>query len=195
MNKSLLNILVGSTLALSLSGCFGDKTPQKEEPDFTCHQDGQRAPEWACNPYLEGSISALGIAETNAGNDYGMQRAEAIAEGRDSLANQLSVKVSTLLKSYKATTGSGKDGTFDKSTSKVSKQLASEMLSGSKAVKSWKSDKGTLYVLVGLSNEPVKAAIGKSIKTSYKNDKAMYQKFLAAQAQGELDAELERAGE
>lgn len=195
MNKSLLNILVGSTLALSLSGCFGDKAPIKTEPDFSCHQDGQRAPEWACNPYLEGSISALGIAEKNAGDDYGMQRAEAIAEGRDSLANQLSVKVSTLFKSYKGTTGSGADGTFDKSTSKVSKQLASEVLSGSKAVESWRSDKGTLYVLVGLSNEPVKAAMEKAVKTSYKSDKAMYQKFLASQAQGELDAELEKSGQ
>jgi hypothetical protein len=38
----------------------------------------------------------------------------------------------------------------------------------------------------------VKDLVGKSIKTSYGNDKAMYQKFLASQAQGELAKELEK---
>ena len=124
-----------------------------------------------------------------------MQRAEAIAEGRDALANQLSVKVSTMFKSYKATTGSSADATFDKANSKVSKQLASQTLQGSRGVESWKSQSGTLYVLVGLSNEPVKQQMEKAVKTSFKNDKAMYQKFLAAKADGELDAELEKAAE
>jgi len=31
-----------------------------------------------------------------------------------------------------------------------------------------------------------------AVQTSFKNDKAMYQKFLAAKADGELDAELEK---
>jgi hypothetical protein len=38
-------------------------------------------------------------------------------------------------------------------------------------------------------------AVEESIKTSFKNDKALYQKFLAEKAQGELDLELERLGE
>ena len=193
------NILLKSTLsalaAVMLTGCIPGQGPVKEEkPDFSCKQDGQLAPEWTCNPYLEGSIVALGVAQKNAGNDQGMQRAEAMAEGRDALANQLSVKVSTLFKSFKGSTGSGVDASFDKSTTKVSKQLASETLQGSRGVKTWKSDTGTMYILVGISNEPVKKAIDEAVKTSYKNDKAMYQKFLAAKADGELDKELEKAG-
>ena len=35
----------------------------------------------------------------------------------------------------------------------------------------------------------------KAIKTSFKNDNAMYQKFLAAKADGQLDTELEKAAE
>ena len=196
MKKNILKIASAAVIATILAGCTATQAPEKQaEPDFRCQQDGQLAPKWTCNPYLEGSITALGIAPKNAGNDYGMQRAEAIAEGRDALANQLSVKVSTLFKSFKATTGTGTDGTFDKATSKVSKQLASQTLSGSRGVESWKSNTGTLYVLVGLSNEPVKQQMEKAVKTSFKNDKAMYQKFLAAQAAGELDAELEKAAE
>ena len=195
MKKNLIKIASAAVIATVLSGCMGQAPEKQEEPDFRCKQDGQLAPKWTCNPYLEGSIVALGVAPNNAGNDLGMQRAEAIAEGRDALANQLSVKVSTMFKSYKATTGSSADATFDKANSKVSKQLASQTLQGSRGVESWKSQSGTLYVLVGLSNEPVKQQMEKAVKTSFKNDKAMYQKFLAAKADGELDAELEKAAE
>lgn len=196
MKINLLKITAAAIIATILSGCMGTKDPEKqEEPDFKCKQDGQLAPKWTCNPYLEGSIVALGVAPSNAGNDLGMQRAEAIAEGRDALVNQLSVKVSTMFKSYKATTGTGTEGTFDKANSKVSKQLASQTLEGSRGIESWRSNTGTMYILVGLSNEPIKIQMGKAVKTSFKNDKAMYQKFLAAKANGELDAELEKAAE
>ena len=196
MRRTVLKLVSATVMATVLAGCMGQNTPEKQaEPDFRCKQDGQLAPEWTCNPYLEGSIVALGIAQKNAGNDQSMQRAEAMAEGRDALANQLSVKVSTMLKSFKATTGSGADATFDKSTSKVSKQLASQTLQGSRGVKTWRSNTGTMYILVGVSNEPVKKAMESAVKTSFKNDKAMYQKFLAAKAQGDLDKELEKAAE
>jgi len=193
MKNMILKTTSAAILATVLAGCMGPTTP--EEPDFRCQQNGQLAPQWTCNPYLEGSIVALGVAPKNAGNDYGMQRTEAMASGRDALATQLSVKVSTMFKSYKATTGSGEDATFDKANSNVSKQLASQTLQGSKAVESWQSADGTLFLLVGLSNEPVKEQMENAVKTSFKNDKAMYQKFLAAKADGELDAELEKAAQ
>ena len=195
MKINLLKITSTTLLATLLTGCFGDKSPEiQDNADFRCKQDGQLAPKWTCNPYLEGSIVGLGVAPKNAGNDLGMQRAEAVAEGRDALVTQISVKVSNLFKSYKATTGAQAESTFDKANSKVSKQLASETLVGSRAVESWTSDNGTLYVLVGLNSEPVKQQMENTVKTSFKNDKAMYQKFLAAKAHGELDTELEKAG-
>jgi hypothetical protein len=195
MTKTIFKTASVALLATTIfTGCIGG-ADKPAEPDFRCKQDGQLAKEWTCNPYREGAVVALGIAPKNAGNDYSMQMAEAMAEGRDALANQLSVKVDTLFKSFKATTGSGTDATFDKSTSKVSKQLASQTLQGSRALDTWKSNNGTLYVLVGISNEPVKNAIEDAVKTSYKNDKAMYQKFLASKAEGDLDRELEKAAQ
>lgn len=197
MNKYIKSSILAVTTASLLTGCMGMMGGKQaaEEPDFRCKQDGQLAPKWTCNPYKEGAIVALGIAPQNAGNDYSMQMAEAMAEGRDSLANQISVKVSTLFKSFKATTGAGVDATYDKATSKVSKQLASETLSGSRAIETWKSGAGNLYVLVGVSNEPVKEKMEDAIKTSYKNDKALYQEFKAYKAQGDLDKELEKAAQ
>jgi membrane-bound lytic murein transglycosylase len=193
MKKTILKLVTAATMAALLTACTAQ--PEEAEADFRCKQNGQLAPKWTCNPYLEGSIVALGVAPKNAGNDYGMQRTEAMSSARDELTRQLSVKVSNLFKSFKATTGSGTDATFDKSNSDVSKQLASQTLQGSKAVESWQSDEGTLYLLVGLNTGAVKEDMGEAVKTSFKNDKAMYQKFLAAKADGELDAELEKAAE
>ena len=48
--------------------------------------------------------------------------------------------------------------------------------------------------MVGINTEEVKNKMEDAVKTSFKNDKAMYQKFLAEKANGELAAELEKAG-
>ena len=196
--KSVLSLAVVVTI---FSGCGKEApTPQTkaqagESEDFRCKQDGVLAPKWTCDPYVEGAIAAVGIAKRNAGNDKSMQRSEAMADGRDALAAQISIKVSNLFKSYKGTTGSGDAATFDASSSKVSKQLASETLAGSKSIDSWTSPKtGELYLLVTISNEPVKKGMDEAVKTSFGNDQAMYQQFLAQKANGELDAELSKAG-
>jgi len=200
MNKIIMSSILSVAIAGTMfTGCGSNApTPQvkkvQEEADFRCRQDGQLAPKWTCNPYAEGSIAAVGIAKMNAGHDKSMQRSEAMADGRDALASQISTKVSNLFKSYKGTTGSGSAATFDASSSKVSKQLATQTLSGTRAIDSWTSAKNELYLLVVVSNEPVKRTMDKAIKTSFKNDNAMYQKFLAAKADGDLDKELEKAG-
>ncbi len=203
MKKMVSTTLLTTAMASMLfTGCTESTTPSAQvkkqmqgEANFRCRQDGVLAPKWTCNPYVEGAIAAVGIAQVNAGHDKSMQRSEAMADGRDALASQISIKVSNLFKSYKATTGAGGSATFDASTSKVSKQLASQTLNGSRAFESWQNPQTKeLYLLVAISNEPVKKAMDKAIKTSYKNDKALYQQFLAAKANGELDAELEKAG-
>jgi hypothetical protein len=189
--KSLGSLVVAGIL---LTGCMGSKNePEIKKTEFKCQQNGTLAPQWTCTPFIKGSITALGIAKMNAGNDKSMQRTEAIAEARDLLASQVSTKVSTLFKSYKATTGSGNSSTFDATVSKVSKQLASQTLNGSHVVKSWTNpNTKELFVLVGISNDSVKNGMDKAVKSSFKNEKALYQKFQASKAQGELDKELEK---
>ena len=200
MKKIITNTLLVTAIAGTLfTGCgkteVKPQVKKASEADFRCRQDGVLSPKWTCNPYVEGSIAAVGIAKMNAGHDKSMQRSEAMADGRDALASQISTKVSNLFKSYKGTTGSGTAATFDASSSKVSKQLASQTLNGSRAIDAWTNPKtNELYLLVAVSNEPIKKTMDKAIKTSFKNDNAMYQKFLAAKADGDLDKELEKAG-
>lgn len=200
MKTTMLKVTAAAVFATSLfTGCQQPQTKaevKEEVADFRCRQDGVLAPEWTCDPYAEGAIVALGVAKMNAGGDKSMQRTEAMASARDELSRQISVKVSNLFKSFKATTGSGDSATFDKATSNVSKQIASQTLNGSKQVgSSWRHPKtNELFIMVGISNEPVKQKMEEAVKTSFKNDEALYQKFLAAKADGELDKELEKAG-
>ncbi len=195
MTKIIIKSAV-ATLFISamITGCSSNK-PTVENQEFPCTQDGVVAPNFTCNPYAEGSIVALGIAQMNAGNDKAFQRTEAIGSGRDELARQIEIKVSNLLKQYRGVTGAGIEATFDKASTDVSKQLASQTLNSSKQIGiSWMHpETKELFILVGINNEPVKTQMEKAIKTSFKNDEAMYQRFLAEKANGDLDKELEKA--
>ena len=192
--KSLAVVAIASILFI---GC-SDKEPEvavsEDKVEDRCYQDGVIAPKFTCDPISNGSITALGIAKMNAGNDKSFQRTEAMASARDDLARQIEVKVSNLFKKYKASTGSGAGQTFDKATSDVSKQLASQTLTSSKQVgKSWRHPKtNELFLMVGVNTEDVKSRLDNAIKTSFKNDEALYQKFLAEKASGELALELEK---
>ncbi|MFA9373270.1 LPP20 family lipoprotein [Poseidonibacter sp.] len=174
-------------LATIFTGCTSTEPKAPEESTFV-DAEFQGAPQWVLSPFVEGAIADMGSAKRNAGNDFSFQREEAVADARNNLARQLDTKVSNMIKTYKASTSE----TYDKSIESVSKQIASQTLVGSKATKMWRSKTGTLYVLVVLNSEIVKDQMDKAIKTSFKNDKAMYQKFLASKAQGELDKELEK---
>jgi len=172
------------------------KPTEPTKDDFTCKWHGVLAPKWTCNPQSEGSIAEVGISKPNAGKDVSFQRSEALADGRDKLASQIRVKVANLFKQYKGTTGSEADSTFDKATSSVSKQLTNETLSGSKSVEMWiHPTTKEMYLLVVVKSGDVGNSMKKAIKTSFKNEQAMYQRFLASQANGELNKELEKASE
>lgn len=190
MKKILLSTAVIG--ALFMSGC-GKNEPQKEEPQVYVDPELQGAPAWVLMPFVEGTICETGSAKRNAGNDISFQRNEAMADARDNLAKQISTKVANMFKSFKAATGSGKDSTFDKSTESVSKQIASETLKGTVVKGTWISKTGTLYVLMAVDVKSVEKSMEDSVKTSFGNDQALYQKFLASKAQGELDAELQKA--
>lgn len=187
-------ILLGATVigALLLTGC-GKNEPKKEEPQVYTDPELVGAPSWVLMPMVEGSIAEVGSAKKNAGNDLSFQRQEAMADARDNLARQISTKVANMFKSFKAATGSNADATFDKSTESVSKQIASETLKGTVVKGTWVSKTGTLYILMAVDTKAVSAQMEESVKTSFQNEQALYQKFLASKAQGELDAELAKA--
>jgi len=183
-NKIYLSLIMVTAVLALMSGCAtGPKDTLTEE-----------YPAWVLDPSMEGGLSAVGSAKMSKA---GMQftRTEALANARDELARQMSVKVKNMVKNFTEVTGVGDDETVDRVSSQVSKQLSSQVLAGSKQKKMWKSKDGELFVLVVLDPEAaIKAvnAVREAVKTSYKNEKALWQKFQAKKAQEELNAEIEK---
>ena len=195
--KALSTAVVLSALLVGCADPVVDKNQTTQTAKVGCYQDKVLAPDFTCNPVFAGHMTGLGIAKMNAGGDKGFQRTEAMGSARDDLARQVEIKVSNLLKKYKGTTGSGANGTFDKASSDVSTQLASQTLTGSKQVgSSWRHpDTNELYLMVGISTQDVADKLDDSVNSSFKNDDAMYQRYLADKANGELQTELEKAAE
>jgi hypothetical protein len=193
--KKLILTTASALFAVSVlfTGCS-----TKEEVDVAKTQETyvdpelKGAPKWVMIPSVKGFVAEVGSAPKNAGNDFSFQREEAMANARDNISRLLTVKVENMFKSYKAATGSTKDATFDRSAERVSKQIANQSLQGTIVKDTWISRSGTLYVLMVIDSTSITKTIETSTKTSFKNDKALYQKFLASKAQGELAKELER---
>jgi hypothetical protein len=184
----------GLVLAAVLTGCNQPTVnAQPAQQEIYVDPEFQGAPDWVMNtPFINGKLTAIGSAPRNAGNDIQFQKELAIGTARDNLARQVSVSVKNMLKKFVSTTGTGKDGTYDNASENVSKQIANETITNSRAIKSWISRTGTFYVLVVKDTASVVNSMDEKVKTSFKNDKAMYQRFLHAKAQGELEKELEK---
>lgn len=196
MKKAILTASAALfAVSVLFTGCSTKEEIKVEEQAIYVDPELQGAPKWVMIPTVQGFVAEVGSAPKNAGNDFSFQREEAMANARDNISRQISIKVENMFKSYKAATGSQKDATFDRSAERVSKQIASQSLQGTVVKETWISKTGTFYVLMVIDTDSVAKTIEGSTKTSFKNDKALYQKFLASKAQGELAKELERLEE
>ncbi len=195
MIKTLSTIALAGIIAATITGCGGTPAPKvekQETADFRCRKGDQLAPEWTCNPNVEGAAYAgLGIGESR---NESMRRKIAIANGRQSLAMQIQTKVKAKMEAFTRSTGNGTAETIDTVSTSVSKQTAQVALEGSKAIKSWTAKTGTLYVLVTVPEKTVNAGVKNAVKaavnSSRSNDDALWQQFQSKQALDSLDKEF-----
>lgn len=191
MNK-LAMAAIASALALGLSACeTAPKTPAKASLQcvFPDAQDTV-APGWICDEPVEGiDVYAVGIHEkTGAGLQF--QKDQAVAAARVALAQQMRVHVQNMIKQYVETTGAASSETVDKVNTSVSKVITKETLEGSRLFQSKVSPRGTMYVLVGFDTKLTQKKTEDALKTSMKNERALWQQFKAKQGQDELAAEI-----
>ncbi|MCF6219160.1 MAG: LPP20 family lipoprotein [Gammaproteobacteria bacterium] len=186
--------VAGLALVVLLVGCSGQEKIVMDVPDCVFPDSPTvAAPAWICDAPVEGiAVSAVGMfRKTNAGAQF--QKTQATAAARNMLAAQMKVHVKQLVKNYSEVTGVGDDETVDTVSSDVSKQVTAATLYGSKVYKTRANpESGALYVLVGLDPDQAAAQATEALKTSYKNKKAQWQKFLAGKAHDELDAEFDK---
>lgn len=152
----------------------------------------ESAPLWVCDAPVEGvSVSAVGMADKSAAGVSFMKNMAA-ADARVKLAQQMKVHVNNMIKQYVETTGAGSSETVDKVNTSVSKLITSESLEGSRIFRTTTSPNGAMYVLLGLDPSVTRAATEKAVKTSMKNDQALWQQFKAKKAQDEMAADIAR---
>ena len=188
MLKTLSSIALAGLIAAGISGCGAQPAP--EEGDFRCKQDNVLAPEWTCMPMAEGAYAGLGVAQKSQAG-INLMMTEAQANGRDDLARQIQVQVKNKVENFTRATGVGSGESVDKVTTAVSKQIAKVDLSGSKMIKSWTHPaNGSLYVLMAVSQDSVNKEVKDAVKTSFKNDEALWQQFQSKQALEGLDKEF-----
>ena len=193
MKKSIGSIFLAAALAATFTGC-ADKASgvsADEQADFRCRINNVLAPEWACgNENVDGSITAVGSAPMSKLGE-GFSRREAIANGRSNLAQQIQTLVKDKVETFTRSTGVGGDEVADKVSTQVSKQVAQVTLNGSKQIKRWQDPTNNdLYVLIGVDEKAMNQEIKNSVKSSYKNDNALWQQFQAKQALESLDKEF-----
>ena len=190
MKRAVLKVsgvVLATMLGFSFVGCGGSPKPE----GTGCNVGGPNTPMWVCNPEIEGGIAGIGSAQKSPGG-FSFQKTEAISQARDDLARQISVKVKNMVKNFAQSTGVGNAQTFEKVSQQVSKQVANQTLNGSRVKKMWTAPDGTLYVMVVIDKQSVKQASKNAVKTSLKNEEALWQQFQAKKAQAALDAEIDK---
>ena len=187
--KGLGTLALAATVAVVITGCGEQPQPKQEEPDFRCKQEGVLAPKWTCTPFVDGAIAEVGTAPKTAAG-VGFQRRVALANARSNLAQQIETLVKDKVETFTRSTGIGAGEAVDSVATAVSKQVAKVTLKGSKQVDMWQAPSGTLYVLVAVPEKEVNAAAKKAVKTSFKNDEALWQQFQSKQALESLEKEF-----
>ena len=187
MKKFLLIVLVIS--AFAVAGCSSKQQAVTGAQFNKCYKD---APSWVIMGGAEGGISAVGSAQIgNAGLQFA--RTEALANGRDEIARMLQLKVSNMVKNFTQTTGIGDDQTVDKVAANVSRQLANQTLTGSKAKETWiSSECNELFILVVADAPSMEKDIKAQITSSYRNEQAIWQQIQAKNALKEMDEQIEK---
>ena len=190
MKKAIVLMVVLMTGMFFITGCGGDKQPEKSNIDL---------PMWVLNPTIEGGLASTECVIYTG--DISLDKAEAIALGRASIAKQIEVKVKAMDKTYqrkvKTKDGVAAGGVFES----VSKQVAQQHLQGARAIKMDLIDidgKKQWCVMVALDPNLTKKIFKDIVKESGvganldpQDESVLYEEFKAYKAGQELDEEVE----
>ena len=183
-----LAVAVIIALVPAISGCGNKRIDnQAMEEEF------ENAPEWV--------LAGSGGNETNAFSAVGSARigksgiqfakTAAMAQARNELARQLSVRVHSLVNSVSRQAGLAEGRTADHLARQVSRQVARETLNGSRQKDLWISPSSDLYVLVEMDGAAVKGAVRNQVISSFKDEGEKWKAYEGRDGGAELDREID----
>lgn len=189
MKRVLFSLAILALLSMIVTGCA------KQSQTLTPQKEGRfaGAPAWVNRPTMEGGRCARGSYPLGTeGTYFAEEQAKLMA--RNELARQIKVKVKNMVKHFTEITGMSEDKAVDRVATQVSKQVTSLLLQGSVCFETWESPDNEIFVLVCVDPTlvNVKSSVKNSTLTSFKNNKALWQKFQAKKAYDELDKEIEK---
>lgn len=159
-----------------------------------CYFDGtdKQAPAWTCGFPVEGyEVTGVGtFRATKAGTSFARQ--QAAMDARVNIATEMKAKIGAMVKNFAQTTGVGDAETVDTVSSNTQRQITAEMLHGAKVLRYTKAPDGSTFALVTLDATMAATAAKQAMMTSYKNDKAQWQRFLGEKSQAELEREMDK---
>lgn len=186
------NNMVLSVLCVSLLAACGS-TPEVVEEKVTSN-----IPQWVLNPIIEDGLAASDCVKYSG--NFSIDQKMATANARVSLAQQISLNVKSLDKTYSNRTDSEGESTTGSTFSSVSKQITDQKLSGSRLIKSDVvkiMGKEHFCAMVTLSPHSTKDLFDSILseserKVNPQDEKFLYQEFKAFKAEENLEKEIER---
>src|SRR6056297_1817903 len=190
MKHPLTALAIVLLCAVFAAGC--GSTPSGVDEASGMAEEFENAPDWVTSGGSD--IKGLaGVGSARIGEaGVGFARTEAMAMARAEMTRQMQVKVKDLVKNFTKQIGAGQGQTVDKLSAQVSKQVTRQSISGSRQKASWISPSSTIYTLVTVDPESVQKYIKDSVKTSLRNDEALWQQFQAEKGFEELDEEIRK---
>jgi len=186
--KTIIMLVACAAIALILIGCAGKSDWDETRSDM---------PDWILNPNIEGGIAASECARWSG--DFSMDKAEATALARATLAKQIDVQVQAMDKTYKRKVGTEKGQSTGSVFESVSKQLTQKHLKGAhvKRVDKISIDgEKQLCVMCVLDPQATEKLFQDIVEQSEtkldpREERVLYEEFRSEKAQEELDKELE----
>ena len=153
-------------------------------------------PKWVANPQVEQGIAVTECVP--ASDNFSLDRKEAVANARSSLAQQIETKVQAMDKTYQRRVRTEEKSATGSTFESVSKQLTEETLQGTILKKvGYEVFNGQKHMCVKLAmgGSDMREFFNRLVKQSEANvgpqDKELlYQEFKAKQAQEEMQEEL-----
>ncbi|MFT7003275.1 MAG: hypothetical protein ACJAWW_000621 [Sulfurimonas sp.] len=196
MLRNVSTFALTLVIAFSLTGCFllstrglDGKSLKQESKIEGCQRENVEAPQWICEPYVEGYYASIGIvAQSPSGTEK--TKSLALFEGRRNLAQNIKADVKDKVKNFILEAELGDTDTASNINADISREILRVDLSTSVGIGNWAAPSSTLYMHVTLEEDVVNSIAKEAVINSLKGNSVLWEKFQSKNYSKKLDKEF-----